>query len=87
MNNKALVPAIRLELHVTASVRTWIGWLPFFACAARMRLTSPPIRPGSTMISLPSPWAQRHTVRYLREASHDSHDIRTESDTASDQAP
>jgi hypothetical protein len=26
----------------------------FFACAARMRFTSPPISPGSTMICFPS---------------------------------
>lgn len=28
----------------------WIGWLVFFAKLARIRLISPPIRPGSTVI-------------------------------------
>ncbi len=47
-----VVRCIHVHLH---RALTWIGWLPFLACAARMRFTSPPIRPGSTVISLPSP--------------------------------
>ena len=33
----------------------WMGSLLTFAWLARMRLTSPPMRPGSTVIRLPSP--------------------------------
>ena len=40
----------------------WTGWLCLFLCAARMRLTSPPISPGSTVIWLPSPCARRYNT-------------------------
>lgn len=35
------------------------GWPPFLACAASSLLTSPRMRPGSTVIVLPSPCACR----------------------------
>lgn len=43
------------------------GSLCFFACAARMRLTSPAMRPGSTVMDEPSPCTPHATPRHARK--------------------